>query len=226
MADAHFSIAPGEIFGLLGPNGAGKTTTLKMLVGLLPPTSGHARLCGVDVATEPLRARRKLGYMSATSGLPGRLSAREVLRLFAGIHGVADPATAAERAVQRFSLGAFADRLMDGYSTGMRQRARLAVATVHDPPVLILDEPTSGLDVVAAQELLDVVQAAREGGAAVLFSTHILAEAEQLCNRVAVLQEGHLLAIGSVPELCRQTGATELQGAFLGLIRQARAAPR
>ncbi len=220
VAEADFSVAAGEIFGLLGPNGAGKTTTLRMVVGLLPPSGGRARLCGVDVAARPLEARRHLGYLSSSSGLPGRLTVREVLALFAGLQGVIDTEAAADRAIKRFSLGAFADRLIETCSTGMRQRTRLAAAMVHDPAVVVLDEPTSGLDVVAAQELLDIIRASRDAGAAIIFSTHILAEAEQLCDRVAVLHEGRIRATGSVPELLARTGAPDLQRAFLALIRK------
>lgn len=219
---ATFSVAPGEVFGLLGPNGAGKTTLMRMIVGMLPPTSGRAWLCGVDVGRHPFEARRRLGYLSASSGLPSRLTAREVLALFAGLQGVTDPRAAADRAIQRFSLGAFADRMVDTYSTGMRQRARLATALVHDPAVVILDEPTLGLDVVAAQELIEIVRQARGRGAAVVYSTHILDEAERLCDRIGVIHEGRLRAVDTPAGLLARTGASDLHGAFLALVREGR----
>ena len=145
VRDLSFSVRPGEVVGLLGPNGAGKTTTLRMLVGLERPDAGQARLGGIDVQQEPLRARRQLGYLSTSSGLPARLTVREALETCAVLQGVEAVGPALEAAAQRFDLGGFVDKRIATLSTGMLQRTRLAAALVHDPPLLVLDEPASSL---------------------------------------------------------------------------------
>ena len=211
-----FSVAAGEIVGLLGPNGAGKTTTIRMLAGLLRPTEGRALIDGIDVQRHPRRARRRLGYLSTTSGLPPRLTVREVLETFAAIQGA--PRGAADRAIAEFRLGDFADRLVGQLSTGMLQRARIACAAVHEPPVLILDEPTAGLDVLSAHELMQHVRDARAAGRAVLFSTHVLAEADEVCDRIAIIAGGRLRAAGTPAELKALAGEDDLTRAFLALV--------
>jgi len=214
-----FVVEPGEVFGLLGPNGAGKTTTLRMLVGLEKPDEGTARLLGVDVHREPIRARRNLGYLSTTSGLPARLTVREVLDVTARVQGVRDAAAAVERVIRTFRLSSFSSQFISTLSTGMLQRTRLAVAFVHEPPLLVLDEPASGLDVVASEELLSFVVRARDGGAGVLLSTHVIAEAEEVCDRVLILLEGQVAAIGTPAELCAAHGADSLRAVFRSLVR-------
>jgi sodium transport system ATP-binding protein len=216
---ASFEVRAGEVFGLLGPNGAGTTTTLRVLATLTTPTSGSAALCGHDVVRAPLRARACLGYVSASSGLPPRLTCREVLVTFAGLQGLKRPREAAEEALDRFQVRPFADRFVEGLSTGMAQRLKIAAAAIHRPPVLILDEPTSGLDVVAAQDLLEEISRAREADTAVVFSTHIMQEAEAVCDRIAVLFEGQIRAVDTLAGLLARTGASDLKGAFLAIVR-------
>lgn len=216
---ASFSVAPGEILGLLGPNGAGKTTLMQVLATLTPPTAGRARVMGHDVVAEPMKVRSRLGYLSTTSGLPARLTCREALRLFADLHGLPDARGASEDAIGRFRLADFADRYVEGLSTGMRQRLRIACAAVHQPPVLILDEPTAGLDLMATDDLLTEVERLRDDGAAVLYSTHLMDEADRLCDRIAVLYEGHLRAVDTPTALRDQTGGATLAQAFRALVR-------
>jgi ABC-type multidrug transport system ATPase subunit len=211
-------VRAGEVFGLLGPNGAGKTTTLRMLATLTRPTSGTASIGGVDVVRDPLGARERLGYLSTSAGLPARLTCRECLVAFADLRGLAEPRAAADEALERFGVASFADRFVEGLSTGMRQRLRIACAAVHRPPVLILDEPTSGLDVVAADSLMSVIEDLKHEGAAVIFSTHVLPEAERLCDRIAVIYEGSILAVDTPDNLIRLTRAPDLRGAFLRVI--------
>jgi sodium transport system ATP-binding protein len=220
VADASFTVHAGEVLGLLGPNGAGKTTTLRMRATLIRPTAGTATIAGHDVTREPARVRASIGYLSATSGLPPRLTCTEAVRTFASLQGVRDPRAAADQAIARYGISEFADRFIEGLSTGMRQRLRVACAAVHEPPVLILDEPTAGLDVVAADALLQDIARAREAGAAVVFSTHVLREAERLCDRIAVIEGGRIRAIGTLPALLTQTGCDDLDGAFLALVRR------
>ncbi|MBT3224547.1 MAG: ABC transporter ATP-binding protein, partial [Proteobacteria bacterium] len=219
VSDVSFSVSCGEVFGLLGPNGAGKTTVMRMLAGLIKPTSGTAILCGHDVRQIPDRVRVNLGYLSSTSGLPPRLSCTEVLRLFAEIQQVERPAEAVERVVERFGISEFAKRRVENLSTGMRQRVRIACAAVHEPPVLIMDEPTAGLDILAADKLLDDILLIRQQGAAVIFSTHVLREAARICDRIAIIHDGRILAEATLQGLLDQTNKTSLDEAFLALVR-------
>ena len=221
-----FQVAEGEIYGLLGPNGAGKTTTLRMLAGLLTPSAGSVRVAGASPAEEPLVVKRALGYLTADTALYGRLTPREILRFFGRLNHRSrawiDARTA--RLSEELGLGEFLDRRCDRHSTGQRQRAAIARALVHDPPVLVLDEPTASLDVLSARFILDRLVSEKERQKAVLFSTHHMAEAELICDRIGVIHRGRLLAEGTVPELCARAGATSLAGAFLGLIDAAEAA--
>src|SRR5205809_2427763 len=189
VADASFSCAGGEIYGLLGPNGAGKTTTLRCLATVLTPTSGTAIVNGFDITAEPQEVRRSIGFLSANTGLYARLTPRETLRFFASLHGMKGPALEArvEEVLGLFDITAYADRANDRLSTGMKQRVGLARAAVHDPPVLILDEPTTGLDPIVSRTVEQAVIALAQRGKCVLFSTHLLAQAEDICDRIGVI---------------------------------------
>jgi sodium transport system ATP-binding protein len=216
-----FTVAAGEIYGLLGPNGAGKTTTLRILAGILMPTAGRAEVAGTDVALDPLAVRRRLGFLTNTTGLYPRLTGRELLGYFARLHGMNGDATTARVAALTgaLQLAPFFDRRCETLSTGERQRVSIARAVLHDPDVLILDEPTAGLDVLASRFLRDFVRAERDRGKAVLFSTHYLAEAELLCDRIGLLHRGRLLAEGT-PAALRTSAddAGSLEEAFLRLV--------
>ncbi len=215
VAGLSLAVPGGEIYGLLGPNGAGKTTALRLLAGLLAPTSGRARVAGHDAASA--RAKRHLGYLSGSTGLFGRLTPREVLDYFGRIHDLPRARIRDRLATlgPALALEAILDRRCEGLSTGERQRVSIARAVLHDPAVLILDEPTSGLDVLASRFLRDFVRAERDRGKAVLFSTHYLAEAELLCDRVGFLHHGRLLAQGRPAEI--RGDASSLEEAFLAL---------
>jgi len=212
----------GEIFGLLGPNGAGKTTTLRILATILAPTAGEAWIDGVDVAREPLEVRRRLGFLSGSTGLYQRLTGRETLRYFGRMHGLEGEALEAriEELVAAFDMGEFADGRCGGLSTGQKQRISIARAVLHDPAVLILDEPTTGLDVLASSAMIDFIESRRAAGTCVLFSTHILSEAERLCDRIGVIDHGRLLASGSYDELAARTGQEWLEDIFRALVRE------
>ena len=221
VADLSFTIAPGEIYGLLGPNGAGKTTTLRILIGILVPTRGNVRVAGIDVVEDPLAVRQRLGFLTNTTGLYPRLTGRELLRYFARLHGLARDEAAAriETLARALQLGPFFDRRCEALSTGERQRLSIARAVLHDPAVLVLDEPTAGLDVLASHFLRDFVRAERDRGKAVVFSTHYLAEAELLCDRIGLLHRGRLLAEGTPQALRAAAGdAPSLEQAFLRLV--------
>ena len=210
----------GEIYGLLGPNGAGKTTTLRCLATILTPTSGTATIAGHDLVADPHAVRRKIGFLSASTGLYARLTPRETLRFFGALYGMGGDALEARVAdvIRLFDIGSYADRPNDRLSTGMKQRVGLARATVHDPSVLILDEPTSGLDPIVSRTVEDAVRSLAAAGKCVLFSTHLLAQAEDICSRIGVIGGGRVLGKGTIPELCAATGTSNLRQAFFKLV--------
>lgn len=211
----------GEILGLLGANGAGKTTTLRMLSTLLTPTSGEAWVMGHEVKRSPEAVRRQLGFYSASTALYPKLTPRETLRFFAEINGY--PATQldtrVETLIDRFGLGAFADSRVESLSSGMKQKVSMARTVAHDPPVLIFDEPTVALDVLNALELRKIIKALRDEGKAILFSTHIMSEAEQLCDRIAILHQGRILATDTLDGLRALTGKHYLEDIFVHFAR-------
>ncbi len=214
-------IMGGEIYGFLGPNGSGKTTTIRMLTGLLEPTSGEAFICGYDMNKEPARAKALLAYVPDQPKIYGKLTAREFLALMADLYRM-PPDFAQEQAANllaMFELTGRADELLESYSHGMRQKVVLAAALIHRPRVLLMDEPTVGLDPRSARLLKNILQELARQGAAVFVSTHILEIAERMCHRVGILQEGRLIAQGSPEELRRQVGHADesLEDIFLDL---------
>jgi ABC-2 type transport system ATP-binding protein len=199
-----FDIAEGELFGLLGPNGAGKTTTIKMLITLLLPTAGTATVLGLDVVADARAVRERIGYVfGGDRGLYERLSALDNLRYFAELYGLA-PATQKARIGYLLELVGLAGRekeRVEGYSRGMRQRLHIARGLLHDPPVIFLDEPTIGLDPVGARELRTTIASLTESGKTVLLTTHYMFEADSLCDRVAVISKGRIVAEGTPRDL-------------------------
>lgn len=221
LRGVSFSAGEGEVFGLLGPNGAGKTTLLRILATLLSPTSGHARVGGHEVTGHPEAVRRLIGVVNGGMGLPARLTGREVLRSFAGLYGLNRETTEARIAQldAQLDLGRTLDVRAGEYSTGMKQKVVIARAVIHDPTVLILDEAASGLDIFARRTLLDFVQATRAPGRLTLYSTHVMSEAEEVCDRVAVLHQGQLVTVGTIPEILASTGQSNLERAFFSLVK-------
>jgi sodium transport system ATP-binding protein len=222
VSDLSLEVRPGEVYALLGPNGAGKTTALRCLATLLAPSAGSASVCGVDVVTDPLGARRLMAFLSASMGLYARLSARELITFFGRLQGM-DASAASRRVdelVELFNLTDFADRLCGRLSTGQKQRVSLARALVHDPPVLILDEPTLGLDVLSGSTIHEFIRRERARGKTVLFSTHQMEEVDLLADRVGVLRRGELVAEGAPAELVARVGAPNLAHAFLALVAE------
>jgi sodium transport system ATP-binding protein len=218
--EVSFNVQRGEVVGLLGPNGAGKTTVLRMLAGVLTPTAGEARIDGHGTEGEAFELKRRLGFLSGDTALYQRLTPREVLRYFGRLHQVPET-TLGERIevlVRRFRMGDFADRPCGKLSAGQKQRANIARAFLHDPPALVLDEPTTALDVVTGRFLLDAFREARGAGKAILFSTHVLGDAEALCDRVVLIHRGRVLDQGTVAEVCARAGARTLTDAFLARV--------
>lgn len=221
-----FSIREGEVFGLLGPNGAGKTTTIRMLLGLVQPSSGRVRIAGQTPGRGNGAVYQAIGWVPQTPSLDPLLTGREVLLLMAGLYGVADAPQAVEENLRRFGLEEAGDRLLLHYSGGMKKRLELAAGTLHRPRLLILDEPTAGLDVGTRHGLWELVRSLKSEGTTVLLTTHYLDEADALCDRVAILEGGRLLALASPAELKRRYGKPLLRlfWSHPGMQEQARAA--
>ena len=215
-----FEARAGEVFGLLGSNGAGKTTTLRMLATILKPSSGRAVVAGHDIVAAPEQVRRSIGFLSGDMGLYHRLTPREVLMLFGQLAGM-NTASAKRRSaelIERFDMKSYAGSRIDSFSTGMKQRLAVARVVMHDPPVLILDEPTTGLDVPTAQIIEGFVIEAKRRGKCIVYSTHIMEEAEYLCDRIGVVHQGRLTALGTMDELRERTGRHRLREIFLDLL--------
>ncbi|MGD9902398.1 MAG: ABC transporter ATP-binding protein [Vicinamibacterales bacterium] len=215
--DVSIAVAPGEIVGLLGPNGAGKTTTLRMLAGILAPDRGRVVVDGLDVHATPIEAKRRIGFLSGDTQLYQRLTPREVLAYFGRLYGLDATVVAARSAalVADLDMTGFADRPCGTLSSGQKQRANLARAFLHDPPLLILDEPTTALDVVSGQFIVRAIRQARDAGRAVLFSTHIMGEAEYLCDRIVLIHQGRVVDDGPLQDLLARAGRDNLTDAFL-----------
>lgn len=212
------AVYPGEIVGFLGPNGAGKTTTIKMLIGLLRPSEGVARIGGFDIQRQPLAAKALIGYVPDQPYLPEKLTAREFLQFMAGLYQV-DPTTANQRGeelLRLFNLADRGDELLGGYSHGMRQKAALAGALLHNPQAFFLDEPTVGLDPRSARLIKDILRNIADRGTSVFMSTHILEIAERMCDRVFIINQGSIIASGTLEQL-RAGGNGTLEDIFLAL---------
>jgi len=226
--DVSFEVFGSEIFGFLGPNGAGKTTTIKMIVGLLQPTSGIIKVGGYDTQTQTLQAKAISGYVPDEPHLYAKLSARELLRFVADLYGIEGQQAARriEELLRLFDLFQASDETIDSYSHGMQQKTALATALIHDPKVLVLDEPTIGLDPKSARLIKDILRQMAERGAAIFLSTHILEIAERMCDRIGIIDQGRLIAVGTMDELRttgeglndhRINGNTSLEDIFLQL---------
>jgi len=220
VEDVSLTARPGEIVGLLGPNGAGKTTMMRILCTVLQPTSGSARVAGHDVVTEPARVREKIGFMSMNTAVYDRMTAWELVEYFGRLHQMTEQhlAERMETVFAMLQMNDFREMLGAKMSTGMRQKVSIARATIHDPPVLIFDEPTSGLDVLVARAVLKNIMQLREMGKCILFSTHIFSEVERLCDRVAIVGRGKILADGTLAELRSRHKQEDLEELFFQLV--------
>lgn len=209
--DVTLQVYGGEIFGFLGPNGAGKTTTIKMLTGLLQPSSGRVKVAGYDVQTQPLQAKAASGYVPDEPNLYAKLTARELLRFVGDLYSLNRQQVdrRSEELLRLFDLAQAADDPIDSYSHGMRQKTALAAGLLQDPRVLILDEPTVGLDPKSARLIKDILRQIANRGAAVFLSTHILEIAERMCDRIGIIHNGRLVAVGTMEEL-RALGKSDL----------------
>jgi sodium transport system ATP-binding protein len=217
-ADAvSFHVEPGTIYGLLGANGAGKTTTLRMLATLLKPTSGTAVVAGYDVVREPEKVRANVGFLATSTALYARLTAREMIEYFGRLHRMGENALHSRIGSLADELGMrdFLDRRCDKLSTGMKQKTSIARMLVHDPQVMIFDEPTLGLDVMAARSIVRFVRDCRSRGKTVIYSTHVMSEAEKLCDVIGIIHDGKIRAQGTLAELKARTGEPDLEESFV-----------
>jgi ABC-2 type transport system ATP-binding protein len=207
-----FQVGAGEIYGLLGPNGAGKTTIFSMLAGLLGPDAGRVTVNGVDLAESPVEVKRGLGIVPQEVAVYEELTARENLRLWAGLYGLTGAALdkAVDRALEEVGLSGRSKEPVERFSGGMKRRLNLSLGLVHGPRVVLLDEPTVGIDPQARANILDVVRRVADSGASILYTTHYLEEAEQLCDRIGILDHGKLLAEGTLAELKELVGGEEV----------------
>ena len=214
-------IPRGQVFGLLGPNGSGKTTTIRMLCGLVPPTTGSATVVGFDVATEAEQIRENIGYMSQRFGLYDDLTVAENLRFYATVYGLLGRERDARLAVHMHTMGldVRAGQLAGTLSGGWKQRLSLACATAHTPQMLFLDEPTAGVDPAARRAFWDSIYVLARGGTTILVTTHYMDEAER-CERLAFLSRGHLIAVGSPVEVTQQFGTKNIEDVFIELQRR------
>jgi sodium transport system ATP-binding protein len=213
-----FDALSGEIFGLLGPNGAGKTTTLRIICTLLAPDAGSVAVLGFDTRTAPEEVRRRVGVVTAEIGVYARLSARENIVYFAELSGVLDGELnqRVDAVIDRLDMGSFAKQRAESLSSGQKQKVAIARAIVHDPDILMFDEPTSNLDVLASREIRDFMVESRGRGKCVIFSTHVLHDAERLCDRVTILHQGNVVASGTTAEV--RGSHRDLEDAFLELV--------
>ena len=217
VEEVSLEVRSGEIVGLLGPNGAGKTTMLRMLAGILTPTSGGVTINGLDLHAHPLEAKQGIGFLSGDTQLYQRLTPREVLRYFGRLYGMADGALSRriDQLVEELEITSFADRLCRTLSSGQKQRANIARAFLHQPGVLLLDEPTASLDVVSGRFLTEAIRRERASGRAVLVSTHIMSEAEYLCDRLYLLHDGRVADHGPLADILSRSASSNLTDAFL-----------
>lgn len=215
-----FEAESGKIFGLLGVNGAGKTTCLRMLSTVIAPTAGDAWVNGYHVRKDATQVRESIGFLSTSTALYGRLNPKEMLTYFGELNGLTG-ARLKERlefVIEKLRLQDYIDRPCDKLSTGQKQRVSISRAILHDPPVLFFDEPTAGLDVVTSQTIMEFIEETKQTGKTVIFSTHIMTEAERLCDKIAIIHDGVIKAQGTVSELTSMTNAPSLERAFLNLV--------
>ncbi|HSH02302.1 MAG TPA: ATP-binding cassette domain-containing protein [Anaerolineae bacterium] len=224
--DVSFTCPDGQITGLLGPNGAGKTTTLRMIAGLITPQSGTVTVAGHDVTQDPQAVRHALGVQADMTGIYPRLTPREQFRYYGRFYGLEGAALEKriDTIIAELNMETLADRRAEGFSRGQRQKIVIGRALIHDPKHIIMDEPTNGLDVMAVRNTRQTIRQLRDQGRCLLFSTHYMDEAQKLCDHVAIISHGRIIAAGSPAELIAQTGQADLEEAFVTLAEQYQAA--
>jgi sodium transport system ATP-binding protein len=222
LKGVSFRAEPGKIYGLLGPNGAGKTTCLRCIATLLKPDGGNIHVNEIDTRQDPRRVRDSLGFLTSDMKLSGNLSVRETLRFFGNLNHL--PREEAESRIEELAsyldMKTYLDRSVEKLSTGMKQKANIAVSLIHNPEVIIFDEPTAGLDILAAKSVVDFLYDSKERGKTVILSTHIMSEAEKLCDEIGILLNGELVTQGSRDELVERHQKPNLEEVFFQLAQE------
>jgi ABC-2 type transport system ATP-binding protein len=223
--DLNLYVKKGEIFGFIGPNGAGKTTTIKMIGGILAPSAGTVKITGIDIQQEPEKAKGKIGFIPDRPYLYEKLTGMEFLKFTADLYGVPDDifSQKAQQNLEMFSLADWSDQLIESYSHGMKQRLIMSAALLHDPEVIIVDEPMVGLDPAAILMVKDLFQRLAQKGVTIFMSTHTLVVAEDICERIGVINKGQLIASGTTADLQREANITDadLEQVFMNLTSNA-----
>ncbi len=219
--DVDFHCFGGQIFGLLGPNGAGKTTTLRILATIMKPTEGEVLVNGYDVVKEAHQVRQSIGFLSGETGLYDRFTPRETILFFGRINGLSEHIIKArmKEIFQILDMNSFQDIRVDKLSTGMKQKLSIARAIIHNPPVLIFDEPTVGLDLITARVVVNYIREFKSQGKCIILSTHQMVEAEKLCDEIAIIHKGRILAQGTLTELQQQFPEKDLEEIFFHLVK-------
>ncbi len=218
-----FACKPGRVFTLLGPNGAGKTTTLRLIATMLRPTSGTIEVCGIDVAQQPVEARKRMGFLTGSTGLYDRLTPDEIVRYYADLHGM-DAQTFTRRRDELFTLlgvHEFAGRRIGKLSSGMKQKVSIVRTIIHDPEVVVFDEPTAALDVVTSRSIIQMIKDCRAQGKTVIFSTHRMGEVSLLSDDLAIIHHGRLIFNGTFQDFQNQMKTASVEDEFVRLVEAA-----
>lgn len=218
--NVSFRCEPGRVFSLLGPNGAGKTTTMRMLSTIFKPTSGNILIAGVDAVANPQEARKKIGFLTGSTGLYARLTPNELIEYFANLYGVSkeDLATRKERLYNLLGMHDFQNKRIGKLSTGMKQKVSICRTMIHDPEVVVFDEPTSGLDVITAENIIQLIRDCKNEGKTVIFSSHIMGEVDLLCDDIAIIHKGKLLYSGTMDDFRGKMQADNLTAEFIRIV--------
>ncbi len=220
--DISFVCHPGKVFSLLGPNGAGKTTTLRMLSTIFKPTSGSVKIAGIDAVENPQEARKKIGFLTGSTGLYARLTPNELIAYFAELYGVSknDFEERKDRLYSLLDMNDFQNKRIGKLSTGMKQKVSICRTMIHDPEVVVFDEPTSGLDVITAENIIKLILDCKNQGKTVIFSSHIMSEVDLLCDDLAIVHKGNLLFNGTMTDFKDQMQADNLTAEFIRIVNQ------
>lgn len=218
--EISFKCEPGRVFSLLGPNGAGKTTTLRMLSTIFKPTSGSINIAGIDAIANPQEARRKIGFLTGSTGLYARLTPDEVIKYFADLYGISnsDFEERKDRLYTLLDMHDFKGKRIGKLSTGMKQKVSICRTMIHDPEVVVFDEPTSGLDVITAENIIKLIRDCKDEGKTVIFSSHIMSEVDLLCDDMAIIHKGKMLFDGTMDEFKGQMQAENLTAEFIRIV--------
>lgn len=223
VQDVSFQCKAGQIYGLLGPNGAGKTTILRMLSTVLKPSAGRALILGHDVATEPQQVRKRIGFLSGNTGIYDRMTPYEMVRYFGRLYGMEEEALnqRIEEIFEMLQMNDFRNKMNAKLSSGMKQKVSIARTIIHNPQVMIFDEPTVALDIMVARSVIDFIEQIRSQDRCIIFSTHIMSEAERLCDECCIIDQGRLLVKGTMEQLRNESQKTRLDDVFFYYVRNA-----